>query len=260
MKLPIYQVDAFTDQVFGGNPAAVIPLKEWLPDETMQQIAMENNLSETAFFVPKDGGYHIRWFTPKYEVDLCGHATLATAHVLWNELNYAGELLSFQSRSGALGVKKSGNFYTLDFPTDTIRPVETPEEIKKGLGIDAVETYFGREDYLVILPLQKDVEDLQPDFRLIGQLKVRGVIATSVGRDTDFVSRGFFPYYGIDEDPVTGSAHTTLAPYWSKKLGKNEMTARQISARGGFLKINHIGDRTEISGQARTYMKGEIGY
>ena len=253
MKLTIYQVDAFTNKVFGGNPAAIIPLTKWLPDDILQKIAMENNLSETAYFIEQEGHFHIRWFTPVFEVDLCGHATLASAHVLWNELGYGNEEIRFRSRSGQLGVKKSGDFYILDFPTDTLQEVETPEEIINGLNTEILSTHFGREDYLIELPSQEAVEKLQPDFSILKKLKARGVIATASGNEVDFVSRCFFPYYGIDEDPVTGSAHTTMASFWANKLGKNEMTARQISAREGFLKIKMNGVRTEISGQAITF-------
>lgn len=258
MQLKTYQVDAFSNKVFGGNPAAVVPLTEWLSDEIMQHIAIENNLSETVFFIKKEGQYHIRWFTPAFEVDLCGHATLAAAHILWNELGYNKEELTFQSRSGLLGVKKSGEFYTLNFPTDVLQKVGTPIEISKSLNTTIIETYFGREDYLVLLPSKKELEDLNPDFNTLKKLKARGVIATTEGDEVDFVSRCFFPYYGVDEDPVTGSAHTTLTPFWAKRLNKKEMTAKQISKRGGFLKIKLIGGRTEISGQAITFMKGEI--
>ena len=258
MNLKIYQVDAFTHQRFGGNPAAVVPLQEWLPDEVLQNIAVENNLSETAFFIQNNGHFDLRWFTPATEVQLCGHATLATAHVLWDEMGFDKEEITFQSLSGKLGVGKSGGFYTLDFPTDNLTAADLPKAIREGLGATVLETFKGREDYLVLLGSQEEVEQLQPDFKTLAQLKARGVIATAKGRGVDFVSRCFFPYFGIDEDPVTGSAHTTLAPFWAKKLGKDQMTAKQISKREGFLKIKLNGERTHISGQAVTYMKGEI--
>lgn len=258
MLLRIYQVDAFSDSVFSGNPAAVIPLENWLKDELMQQIALENNLSETSFFVKIETGYHIRWFTPVVEVDLCGHATIATAHVLWQHLNYPGDSISFKSRSGGLGVTRDNDYYTLDFPTDKLEKVGTPEIIAQSIGSDPIECYKGREDYLLLFDNQSTIENLTPDFTQLKKLKTRGIIATARGKDVDFVSRCFFPYFGIDEDPVTGSAHTTLAPYWSKRLDKNEMTARQISKRGGYLKCRLAGERTFISGQAVTYLKGEI--
>jgi len=258
MELTIYQVDAFTDQCFGGNPAAVIPLQEWLPDSVLQKIAQENNLSETAFFIKKDGYFDVRWFTPVTEVNLCGHATLATAHVLWNELGYGGSQIKFQSRSGELGVTKEGSFYVLDFPTDNIEKADTPVIILDSIQAPILETYKGREDFLLLLGSQTEVRNLHPDFHKLRELKTRGVIVTAAGEDVDFVSRGFFPFFGIDEDPVTGSAHTTLAPFWAKKLGTSTMTARQVSQRGGFLKIELKGDRTAIAGQAATYLKGRI--
>lgn len=254
----MFQADAFTDKVFGGNPAAVIPLDSWLPDETLQAIALENNLSETAFFIQTDNGFHIRWFTPATEVDLCGHATLATAHILWSELAYNGDEISFLSRSGHLGVSKDGNWYTLNFPTDNIEQIETPELILQSLELTPLETWKGREDYLVLVDHQPVVENLKPDFRTMARLKSRGILVTAPGADVDFVSRCFFPAFGIDEDPVTGSAHTTLTPFWAKKLNKTELAARQISARGGFLKCRLQGDRTAISGQAVTYLEGVI--
>ncbi len=258
MQLKIYQVDAFTDAVFGGNPAAVIPLETWLSDELMQNIALENNLSETAFFVQTEEGFHIRWFTPAVEVDLCGHATVATAHVLWQHLDFSGNEIAFASRSGRLGVKKDGEFYTLNFPTDTLEKVAIPEIAANSMGKLPLECYKGREDYLLIYENHWAIEDLSPDFTQLKKLKTRGIIASAPGNDADFVSRCFFPYFGIDEDPVTGSAHTTLTPYWSKRLGKEELIAKQISKRGGDLKCRLAGDRTYISGQAVTYLIGEI--
>lgn len=260
MQLKIYQADAFTGQLFGGNPAAVIPLDHWLPDETLQNIAIENNLSETAFFVKnKQGkGYQLRWFTPACEVDLCGHATIATAHVLWEHLDYEGDEIIFDSHRGKLGVKRDGDWYTLDFPTDKITKIETPEVIAKALGVRILECWKGLEDYLVLVENESVVANLQPDFKALAQLKSRGVIVTAGGSGVDFISRCFFPAFGIDEDPVTGSAHTTLVPFWSKKLEKTVMTARQISQRGGFLKCHLLGKRTAISGQAVTYLEGVI--
>lgn len=258
MRLQFFQADAFTDRLFGGNPAAVVPLAEWLPEATMQSIAMENNLSETAFFKKNGDRYHIRWFTPACEVDLCGHATLATAHVLWQHLECNDEQISFDSRSGPLSARKAAGWYTLDFPTDEIKKIDTPAIITEALGLMPAETWLGREDYLVLVENQLQVTGVQPDFRLLAQLKSRGVIVTAAGNDTDFVSRCFFPAFGIDEDPVTGSAHTTLTPFWAEKLGKTDFTARQLSRRGGFLKCSLRGNRTLISGQAVTFMEGSF--
>ena len=258
MNLDIYQVDAFSSKLFGGNPAAVIPLKNWLPDEVLQNIAAENNLSETAFFTAETDHFKLRWFTPVFEVDLCGHATIASAHVLWKELNYPKNEIKFNSKSGLLGVTNKEGLYTLDFPTDHLEEIDSLPLIEQALGISPVSMFKGREDYLVILNYQQELEKLDPDFRQLSLLKSRGVIASAPGREVDFVSRCFFPYYGIDEDPVTGSAHTTLTPYWAKKLGKASLTARQISKRGGELKVELRGQRTAISGRAVTYLKGEI--
>jgi PhzF family phenazine biosynthesis protein len=258
MRLLIFQADAFTHELYGGNPAAVIPLDEWLPDKTMQSIALENNLSETAFIVRTGKNFHIRWFTPTTEVKLCGHATLASAHIIWKHLVDTTDTLLFNSKSGILTVTKEGDWYTLDFPTDRIEQTETPDVIIQSLGLTPVETWKGREDYLVLVDNQEVVQNLLPDFKTLASLQSRGVIVTSPGKEVDFVSRCFFPAFGIDEDPVTGSAHTTLTPFWAKRLGKTELTARQISARGGFLKCRLHGERTMISGQAVTYMEGII--
>lgn len=259
MQLPIFQVDAFTDQLFGGNPAAVVPLEKWLPDEHLQKIAAENNLAETAYFIPQNEEYHLRWFTPAIEVDLCGHATVATAHVLFEHLGHPGDEIIFHSpRSGRLGVKKAGGWYILDFPTDKLERVVAPAQLAEGLGAHPLDLYRGREDYLAVFDNKESVGQLSPDFRTLKLLGGRGVICTAPGTDVDFVSRCFFPAAGIDEDPVTGSAHTTLTPYWAKRLGKNELTARQISKRGGYLRCKLKGDRTEISGKAVTYLEGKI--
>ncbi|MFT5913123.1 MAG: PhzF family phenazine biosynthesis protein [Paraglaciecola sp.] len=259
MKLPIYQVDAFSNKLFSGNPAAVCPLETWLPAETMQQIAAENNLAETAFFVKNGEHYDLRWFTPAMEVDLCGHATLATAHILFQHLNYVAKEICFQTRVGELTVKRDGDWYTMNFPTDDIKLVESPpENLLKALNIEPVVIYVGREDYLVIVDSQEVVEQCFPDFKLLASIGGRGVIVSAAGKDVDFVSRGFFPAAGIDEDPVTGSAHTTLVPYWTKQLGKRMMTAQQISQRSGFLKCKYLEERVELSGQAVTYLQGEI--
>jgi PhzF family phenazine biosynthesis protein len=258
MKLKLYQIDAFTDRLFCGNPAAVCPLSEWLPDETMQAIAAENNLSETAFSVPTAEGFHIRWFTPVSEVDLCGHATLATAHVLFQHEDYRGDVIRFSSRSGLLKVTRDGDHLVLDFPVDTFQAVSIPHEIIHGLGRVPAEVYQGKTDYLLVYPQQSDIENLTPDFGLLGKAQARGLIVTAPGDEADFVSRFFAPAVGINEDPVTGSAHTTLTPYWTARLGKTELTAMQLSKRRGWLKCKLAGDRVLIAGQAMTYLVGTI--
>ncbi|MEM6843124.1 MAG: PhzF family phenazine biosynthesis protein [Bacteroidota bacterium] len=258
MQLTLFQADAFTSNVFGGNPAAVCPLTEWIPDDLMQAIAAENNLAETAFFVKQGDKFGLRWFTPVAEVDLCGHATLATAHIMYTELGHTAAKILFDTRSGILEVKKHESGYTMNFPTDVLTPVEAPEEITSGLGLTPKATFRGKTDYLVVIGSQEQLEQLTPDFRILAQGKVRGTIVTAPGNEVDFVSRCFYPQYGIDEDPVTGSAHTTLTPYWAKQLNKNELTAQQLSFRKGDLVCIHHGDRTELIGQAVTYLRGEI--
>lgn len=254
----LYQVDAFTNKVFGGNPAAVIPMDQWPPDHLMQSIAAENNLAETAFIVPEENDYRIRWFTPSVEVDLCGHATLASAYVMFTEIGYPHDTIRFQSKSGWLAVTREDSWLTLDFPADVLKPVEVSHEMQKCTTANILEAYKGRSDYLWVLADQKSVKESHFDIHAIHALGQRGVIVTSQGDDVDFVSRFFAPAYGINEDPVTGSAHTSLTPYWSNRLGKKNLTARQLSARGGFLKCVYNGDRVMISGQAVLYMKGEI--
>jgi PhzF family phenazine biosynthesis protein len=259
MKIRLYQVDAFTDKVFGGNPAAVCLLEEGLEDDLMQHIAAENNLSETAFVVKGKGEYEIRWFTPNSEVDLCGHATLASAHVLFHHYHLSGSRIIFQSvASGQLDVLKEGSLLTLDFPADTINQVEVPQKLYDAIGMPAVESYRGRSDYLLIYEEQKDVEGIFPDFTRLMDIDLRGIIVSAPGNDTDFVSRFFAPGLGINEDPVTGSAHTTLVPFWSDRLGKGVLTARQLSQRKGDLRCKALGDRVHISGRAVTYLVGEI--
>ena len=258
--MKLFQIDAFTDRIFHGNPAAVCPLDEWLPEAMMQNIAAENNLAETAFFVRNGQGYQLRWFTPAVEVDLCGHATLAAAHVLFEHLDYPGPQISFQTRSGELTVRRHPVGYTMDFPADQLVPAAPPEALVEGLGFYPKECYTGRDDYMVVVDNQEKVEQLQPDFRHLAKLEKRGVIITAPGReaDIDFVSRCFFSPAGIDEDPVTGSAHTTMTPYWSVRLGKIELTARQISKRGGTVYCRFLGTRVELSGAAKTYLVGEL--
>lgn len=257
--MTLYQVDAFANSIFQGNPAAVVPLDEWLPDATLQAIAEENNLSETAFYVPSENGFHIRWFTPVAEVDLCGHATLATAHVLWNHLQHPANNLAFESRSGQLNVYNKGNgWYTLDFPTDRLRPIEPPSLLADALNAPILACFMGREDLMAVLEGEDALLNLKPDFSSLRKLEARGVICTARGKDCDFASRCFYPAYGIDEDPVTGSAHTTLTPYWAQQLGRNYLQARQLSKRGGSLICELHGERTFISGQAATYLIGKI--
>lgn len=255
--MTIYQVDAFTDKLFAGNPAAVCPLDAWLPDETMQRLAMENNLAETAFFVKQeDGSYHIRWFTPTVEVALCGHATLASAYVLFNEMGYSDNLVRFQSKSGELRVSRIGEMITLDFPANQPSPCDAPAGLMEGLKITSGKIYHASWDYMVVLDSQQAVEQLDPDFLTLGKVQSRGVIVTAKGNDTDFVSRCFYPQSGINEDPVTGSAHTITTAYWSKELGKATLTARQLSQRGGELLCELKGDRVLMSGKAKLYMRG----
>jgi len=258
MKLKIYQIDAFAEKVFSGNPAAVIPLENWVPDEVMQKIAMENNLSETAFFVSTENGFHIRWFTPLAEVDLCGHATLATAHVLFNHLNYTENEISFQSRSGILKVKKEQELIVLNFPTSKLTGIEIPENLKNAFNHKPVKSLKGRDDIILIFENKEQITQLNPDFQQILASKTRGIIVTAKSEKYDFVSRFFAPAVGVNEDPVTGSAHTMLIPYWSGVLGKNELMAKQVSARGGVLHCKNLGERVEIGGNAVTYLVGEI--
>jgi len=258
MKLPLYQVDAFTDTQFHGNPAAICPLTAWLDDELLQAIAEENNLSETAFYIPEGENFHIRWFTPVCEVDLCGHATLATGHVLFYHRGYAGSLITFSSRSGELKVRKSGERLILDFPVDHLSPVPAPPGFAEALGIAPLEVYRGKDDFLAVYARQEEIEEMRPDFARVEKVPARGIIVTAPGRSVDFVSRFFGPQSGIAEDPVTGSAHTTLMPYWSKRLGKTVLSATQVSKRRGELQCTLRGDRVEIGGQACTYMVGEI--
>lgn len=257
MNLPIYQVDAFATKVFEGNPAAICPLNEWLPDEVMQNIAMENNLSETAFFVLQGESYRLRWFTPLAEVDLCGHATLASAHVLFEHLEYDGEVIRFDSNSGELRVQKGGDRLVMEFPVSDLKKSKTPSELEEALGISPSEL-FKADDYLYVVDSEQQVCDLDPDFRLLKQVDTRGVIVSAPSEEFDFVSRFFAPAVGIDEDPVTGSAHTMLTPYWSKQLGKDKLIGRQISKRGGTIYCHQKGTRVELGGEARTFMKGRI--
>ena len=258
MKIRLFQIDAFTDRVFGGNPAAVCPLDGWLPDTLMQQIAMENNLAETAFYVRTNGCFDIRWFTPEVEVDLCGHATLAAAYVIFNIEHFEGPVIEFGSRSGRLRALRDGDFMTLDFPADSLVKSSAPEGLAEALGTSPLEIYKGKTDYMLVYPTAGQIENMKPNMLRIADINARGIIVTAPGDDVDFVSRFFAPQSGIPEDPVTGSAHTTLTPYWAGRLGRVALRARQLSKRGGWLRCRLAGDRVEISGQARAYMAGEI--
>jgi PhzF family phenazine biosynthesis protein len=259
MIIPIYQVDAFTDRLFSGNPAAVCPLDFWPSDDILQNIASENNLSETAFFKKKNSTFEIRWFTPIAEVELCGHATLAAAHVLFNHLNFKGDQVIFESvYSGKLKVFKTSEYLTLDFPADTVETTIPPDHLIKSVGAKPLEIWKGKTDYLLYYPSQEDIEEISPDFSLLRNIETRGIIITAPGYDCDFVSRFFAPFFGINEDPVTGSAHTTLVPFWAHRLNQLEFEARQLSSRGGFLKCQLRGDRVLISGNACTFMIGSI--
>lgn len=257
LELPIFQIDAFAEGDFLGNPAAVCPLSEWLPDCLLQSIAEENNLSETAFYVREGDGFRIRWFTPTVEVDLCGHATLAAARVVFDRGDVEGDTVLFQSRSGPLFVKKEGQYYRLDFPAQPGEVCAVPNLLIQGLG--GVPIHCLRSaDYVAVFDREEEVAALQPDFRMLSQLKTRGVIVTAPGNDVDFVSRFFAPGHGIDEDAVTGSAHCTLAPYWASKLGRKTLTAWQISRRGGVLHCQTEENRVLIFGRTKLFLRGTI--
>lgn len=258
MILPIYQVDAFTDKLFGGNPAAVVPLSEWIDTSLMQKIAMENNLAETVFFVPKENDFEIRWFTPEAEIDLCGHATLASAFVLYNKLGYKEASVTFHSKSGPLTVTEHDGLFSMDFPSWLpLRVSDYPSTLFEALGIVEAVSVSKFRDLLVELKTEEDVKNIQPDFAKIKKTGFK-IIVTAPGKEVDFVSRFFASVVGIDEDPVTGSAHSQLIPYWSNKLNKQKMQARQLSKREGFLEVAQNGDRVVIAGRAVFYMKGEI--
>lgn len=263
-QIPIYQVDAFTAERFTGNPAAICPLESWLPDAVMQAIAAENNLAETAYFVAEGDSYRLRWFTPAVEVDLCGHATLASAHVLFRHLGHAGDTIRFETRSGTLNVTRDGDLLALDFPARPGTPVDLPAGLAEAMGKPPVEIYRAGGNFLLVYASQADVAGLAPDFRALKQVGAAqddaGFIATASGGESgiDFVSRYFAPAHGIDEDPVTGSTHCTLTPYWARRLGKAALTARQISARGGTLHLTDRGARIGIAGRAVDYLQGVI--
>ncbi len=253
-----YHIDAFADEIFAGNPAAVCPLTEWLPDALMQNIAMENNLAETAFYVTEKEGLRIRWFTPTVEVDLCGHATIASAYVLFHHENFKGDSITFNSRSGPLTVTKSSEMLTLNFPVDIFNEVNSIPELTESLGATPTKTFRGKTDYMLVFEEEEAVRKMRPDFKSLSKIKARGIIVTAKGREVDFVSRFFGPQSGGDEDPVTGSAHTTLIPYWSSVLGKTKLNAQQVSTRGGKLFCELIGNRVLIGGKAKLFSKGEI--
>jgi PhzF family phenazine biosynthesis protein len=261
MKGSVYVANAFSKEKFGGNPAAVVPLEAWIPENLMQQIAAQNNLAETAFIVPVGKAYHIRWFTPTVEVDLCGHATLASAHILYNHLDYLQDEIVFQSKSGVLRVsnRKDGTI-TLDFPADDPQQVDDDGIIEQALGIKPLGVYTSKFDDMAVLESQAALERLKPDLSLISKLNSRGLIVTAAGNESDFVSRCFFPQSGINEDPVTGSAHCVMVPYWAIKKSKNKLTAVQLSARRGYLECELKNDRVLISGHATTYLVGEFNY
>ena len=259
MELTLYQIDAFTDQVFKGNPAAVCPLQSWLSDSDLQAIAAENNLSETAFYIPLVSGFHLRWFTPKAEVDLCGHATLATAFVIFNFSDYADNTVRFESRSGELTVTKSDDLLVMDFPSQPAKPCATPQLLVEGLGKAPIEV-LSSEDYMAVFGTEEDVMALKPNFEALNKLDLRGVMVTAKGNEVDFVSRFFAPRYGINEDPVTGSAHCSLTPYWAGKLNKTKLSARQVSERTGYIECELKGNRVFLSGKAVKYMEGKINF
>lgn len=259
MKLKLYQIDAFTDRVFGGNPAAVCPLTAWISDDLMQRIAMENNLAETAFIVTREGRVEIRWFTPGVEVDLCGHATLAAAYALFNYESWSGnEIEFFSPRSGRLTVRRDGDVMTMNFPSDIFEEIPKSKSITAGLSVEPVEIFRGKTDYMLVYSHEDDVAAIVPDFEKIARLRCRGVIVTAPGKEVDFVSRFFAPQSGVNEDPVTGSAHTTLTPYWAKRLNRKSLSALQLSPRKGQLWCTDLGGRVEISGKAAPYLRGEI--
>jgi len=257
MRIPIYTLDAFTSRVFHGNPAAVCPLALWLPDETLQGIAAENNLSETAFFVETKSGYEIRWFTPKQECDLCGHATLASAHVILNFLKPGLNSVKFSSKSGVLKVARAGELLSLDFPTRSPKACPPPHGLLEALGKPPEKTFVSR-DVMAVYEREDDVKNLAPDFGKLADVNAFAIIVTAPGQEADFVSRFFAPRQGIPEDPATGRAHCTLTPYWARRLGKPKLHAVQLSRRGGELFCEDRGERVAIAGQAVQFLEGTI--
>jgi len=257
MRLKIYQIDAFAKNVFEGNPAAVIPLESWLDDTLMQKIALENNLSETAFFVKEDEIFHIRWFTPTSEVDMCGHATLASAFVLFEILNFQAETIIFSSKSGNLHVKRDEDMLVMDFPAQKISTCKALDSLLEAFEVKPIACYKSM-DYLLVFENEKDVLYAKPNLEKLKDIDTRGVIITTRSKEYDFICRFFAPKYGVDEDPVTGSAFTQLVPYWSKILNKDELRAKQVSQRGGEVFCKLKDERVEIAGYGVKYLEGNI--
>lgn len=257
-KIDIYQVDAFVKGPFSGNPAAVCPLEDWLPDDLLQKIAEENNLSETAYVVREDSGYRIRWFTPTTEVRLCGHATLASGFVFFDQLDFREDTLELNCLSGKIGVAKSGDKMALDFPIDELSECPCPVELNLALGADPNFCFKGRDDYLLIFEAEETIRSFAPDFNTMIKSDGRGCIVSARGQDYDIVCRAFFPQTGINEDPATGSAQTTLAAYWPEVLKKKAFTSCQLSDRKGYFHNEVKDSRVKISGECRLFMKGEI--
>jgi predicted PhzF superfamily epimerase YddE/YHI9 len=258
LELPYFIVDAFTDRVFGGNPAGVCPLPAWVPDETLARVAAENSLSETAFFVPAEGGYQLRWFAPGGEVTLCGHATMAAAYVLWEKLGVTGPQVFFQTHSGPLSVYRSSGWTVLDLPALPLaETLSAPDDLVEGLWARPAEVHKAM-DYVAVFSDEEKVRDLTPRLELLKRIETRGVIATAPGKEADYVCRFFAPRLGIPEDPATGSAQCVLAPYWAKKLGKTSLRVRQLSPRGAEMYCEVAGDRVRVAGHAALYLEGRI--
>ena len=257
MKIPMYQVDAFTGEIFKGNPAAICILENWIDEKLMQNIAMENNLSETAFCIVKEDICELRWFTPEVEIDLCGHATLATAYVIFEILNYPSNKIKFATKSGILEVEKDKQNIIMEFPSRVGIRTQITDQLIKGLGKEPKEVYESR-DLMVVYDNEEDIKNLNPNMEELKLIDTFGIIVTSRGKEFDFVSRYFAPLCGVSEDPVTGSAHCTLVPYWSKIMGKKKLNAQQLSQRGGILKCEDLRDKVKISGKAKLFFKGEI--
>jgi len=257
MKLPIYQLDVFTNNIFEGNPAGVVVLDESIDSHLMQAIASENNLPETAFINKEGDHYKIRWFTPTVEVDLCGHATMASGHVVLYFLEEKWEEVTFQSAKYTLTVREEGDYLAMKLPSAQSQPTDASDELIRGLKKKPVETYKS-DDYLVVYESARDIAEMEPDFEILSKLECRGIIATAPGVNTDFVSRFFAPAIGVNEDPVTGSAHSKLVPYWSQRLGKKELHAEQLSSRGGKMIARDLGEQVELLGNARVYLQGQI--
>ncbi len=257
MKLSLYQIDAFANKPFEGNPAAICPLDGWLSDNLMQSIAAENNLSETAFFVKTNKGYSIRWFTPVHEVDLCGHATLASAYVIFNILKHGENEILFESKSGLLEVKKNKDWLEMNFPSQPAIKCSVPKPLLEAFDEEPIEC-LQSEDYILVFKNEESILNANPKMSLLSELDLRGVAITSISENYDFISRFFAPKYGINEDPVTGSSFTQLIPYWSKKLNKKALNAKQVSKRGGEVRCTYLNERVQISGRAVKFMEATI--